>query len=275
MEKAFTEIFSKQPDEIIEGDYFYYVPWYEVAFANPPPEVAEVMRNARRNIPNEFFGTWIGRAGLHSGTVTMALDGTILEGGQQHPYATELRQIANEIASESKPFLEISGVGIAPAILKINPKIPLLLTDIHADAVKIWRSCVNGKFNFELTEDEVFCLSQLNKISNVAGYNISFASFDNHDMPIKDNSLYYVTSFCGISGIVSDNKEKLINEVYRILKPGGCFVTVEDNHAPEKKKKEIQELSLRDRFIKAGFQVEIEEIYPQKETFYVLRKPIE
>ncbi|NLL39029.1 MAG: class I SAM-dependent methyltransferase [Clostridiales bacterium] len=62
-------------------------------------------------------------------------------------------------------------------------------------------------------------------------------------MPIRDDSLDYITSIYGISsssetpaGGTKTNiyqysavKEKPINEVYRVLKPGGRFVTLEMN----------------------------------------------
>ena len=33
MDKIFAEIFSKEPDEIIDSDYFYYDIWFEESLA--------------------------------------------------------------------------------------------------------------------------------------------------------------------------------------------------------------------------------------------------
>lgn len=72
---------------------------------------------------------------------------------------------------------------------------------------------------------------------DLSEYNIKLASFNNCDIPIKDNSPDYITSTFGIGSVVYDNaphtffdipvdKEKSINEVYRILKPGGCYIAI-------------------------------------------------
>jgi ubiquinone/menaquinone biosynthesis C-methylase UbiE len=183
------------------------------------------------------------------------------------------------------------GMGLASFIIKKNPKMPCLVTDIYAHLVKNLRLFVNR----ELTE-----------------YNINFSSFDNFDMPIIDNSLDYITSIDGISDIgsgsaISGNelqflhltagKEKAINEVYRILKPGGYFITFEryvewtfdlpkiyeecNLHGKllgEFTYEEIIDVqqklkspTWRDKFLEAGFEIEIEEKISDETTVEMTR----
>ena len=42
MEKVFAEIFSKEPDKIIGGDYFYHNPWLEEILATEIPKAMKM-----------------------------------------------------------------------------------------------------------------------------------------------------------------------------------------------------------------------------------------
>ncbi len=120
--------------------------------------------------------------------------------------------------------------------------------------------------------------------NDLSDFNINLASFDNFNIPLNDNSLDYITSLCGLSDIGSEkssndfnrltaNKEQAINEVYRILKPGGCFITIErtDEWEFDISKTYIEEIQMllnepswHDKFVSAGFEIETEEKYLQK-----------
>lgn len=195
-------------------------------------------------------------------------------------------EIINKIAVENKPFMDIASsytMGLASYIVKMNPKIPCLVTDIDQQEIKYLRRYVS-----ELLPE----------------YNISLASFDNFDIPIKDQSLDYITGICGIgsscgkpenesmknnSPVFPDN-EKVIHEVYRILKPGGYFITEERNMEFEYDLRKIYddynehgklfgiytydeiqavcelliEYPWRDNFISAGFEIEVEKKYYER-----------
>ena len=278
MNKIFEEMFVEQADEIIGGDYFYRT-WYE--------EFTDILKIPSSESPLTYLYEWNQRtlqgkrAGLNKSPWILRIYKGIDSGLRR------ICEVFDKIAVEGKPFMDIcssNSWGLIPFIVKINPDIPCMATDIAPHSIKRLRIFIERK----LTE-----------------YNISLASFDNHNIPVKNNSLDYITSSFGISSSVSENvlndikaqnnlsrlsmsKEKPISEVYRILKPGGCFVTIEKNikwafdllKAREAYNRrgnlfgkydynEIGELqdklkmiSWRDLFESAGFQVEIEEKYP-------------
>ncbi len=110
------------------------------------------------------------------------------------------------------PFMEIAcspGMGLTPIILSKHPDIVCLATDACSLLIKSWRQYIN---------------------SNLKEFNIDLASFSVMDIPIKDNSLDLVTSFIGISSTRAgeQGKFKALDEVYRVLKKGGRFITVEN-----------------------------------------------
>lgn len=137
-----------------------------------------------------------------------------------------------------------------------------MVTDIYAPSIRSYREYIDR---------------------NMTEYNINLASFDNYDIPIKDNSLDYVTSTGGIGGSADGvnaqtfGKEKAISEVYRILKPGGCYVTLEssewhDQFMAAGFQAETRYSEWHERFAAADFPVEISHYHAN--TFYVLRKVI-
>jgi len=272
MDKAFAEMFAKEPDAITGGDYFYRVPWLDDIFA----EAAK-----RKGLsPDEFFEWRDGRKTLSFGFQWLR--------GNPNPFIydspvqgdCQLEETIGKIAIDNKPFMDIASsdsMGLAPYVLRINPQIPCLVTDVDANEMKTLRSCIDR---------------------HLRGYNINIASFDNNDIPMKDNSIEYITGNYAITssgGNPADNpkmslyqnsagKEKAIGEVYRVLKPGGLFVAVERNKTCDFDLRrvydyhsehgslfglysydEIQavlelfvEEPWRDKFVAAGFEVEVE-----------------
>lgn len=218
MDEIFTTMFSMQPDEIIRGDYFYHLPYHDEWVAAILKQ-AENLFNVREWIEHRFESIykprWAG-ATIHGSYQTEWYE----------PWMGNIKaiEIINKIASDGKPFMDIASsesMGLAPYIVKLNPKTPCLVTDIDRDTVKNLRSFINGY---------------------LPEYNIHLASFDNLQIPLKDNSLDTITSRYGISsssGIIplngskidiynySADREKPTNEVYRVLKPGGRFITLE------------------------------------------------
>jgi len=163
-------------------------------------------------------------------------------------------EIGDRIANDGKPFLEIAcgpGMGLAPIILTKNSQIPCLATDACSRLIKTWRYYIN---------------------KNLTEHNINLASFSVLDIPIKDNSLDYVTSFIGIGSTRNgmDGQIKALNEVLRVLKPGGLFVTIEGEFEDLIKVDEFFKLwgknnwyrndksyttLWHDKFISAGFEI--------------------
>jgi Methylase involved in ubiquinone/menaquinone biosynthesis len=254
-----NEIFNRQPEEIVGGDYFFRVPWYEEIHAT-------LYDKLNHDAQRELNSSWENRAAI------LGLDMSFFA------------DAINKIATDDKPFMDIASsdsMGFAPFIIKSNPDKPCLITDINTEIMKSLRSYIN-------THDEI------------SKCNITIASFDNLDMPIKDNSLDYITSIGGIASSfeMSDENRKLrlfqqsvgtekaISEVFRVLKPGGYFVTLEMNmecdydlqklcHDSYEIDKlfgvysygEVQavlellrEEPWHDKFVAAGFEIEVEKI---------------
>jgi ubiquinone/menaquinone biosynthesis C-methylase UbiE len=291
MDKIFAEKFSKQPDEIINGDYFYHSQWYAEASAKASIEILKIPLEEKQKQDAEAWRTWRGAEfKLESNTLNGVFDPhhkpLWLISMYEKDRFSKLSKILNKIASEGKPFMEIScsvSMGLSLFIVNINPQIPCLVTDIDTHDINCLR------------------LYRINR--HLAECNINLAAFDNYNIPIKDNSLDYITSIRGISDIGSDNspnnfdkltvgKEQPISEVYRILKPGACFVTVETNkkwdfnsikfckaynrrgklfniydcNEIEEARNKLKAPSWREQFTAAGFQVETEEKYTRKSS---------
>ena len=199
MDKIFAEMFSKQPDEIINGDYFCNVPWYESEYLADVS--SEVIERQEIRSKSTFKSEWEKR--------TLENDSDWLE----------------ILQSINTPFMDIASseyMGLASYILKLNPNTPCLIADIDPNTIKRLRSRID---------------------ENLSDYNISLASFDNVEMPLKDDSIDCITAIEGISAsavgravnssvmsldeFTASCERKLLDEVYRVLKPGGCFITVE------------------------------------------------
>ncbi|MDR3310340.1 MAG: class I SAM-dependent methyltransferase [Oscillospiraceae bacterium] len=284
MNKLFAEMFSRQPDEITDGDYFYRQPEFDAWIAEGLKE-AETSGVSIKVNPIQL-DTWLGcweETSLDCEKTSLSYEPAITK-------SDKAVEIINKIASEGKPFMDIASsdtMGLATYIVKLNPGIPALVTDISADLVKILRGFINER----LTE-----------------YNINLAVFDNLKMPVKDNSLDYVTSRYGIvssAGIMPANeaeaniynrsadRKKSIGEAYRVLKPGGRFVTLETSRECDFDLRKVYdycntngklfgvytygemqavldaltETSWLNEFTAAGFEVEVEEKHYEKYSF--------
>ena len=231
MDKIFEKLFSKQPKEIIDNDYYYNADHEGDQFNETDEDL------------------WLNKDGFK----------------RNWDYSTSARRaefvdlcgdITDKIAADNKPFMDIAcgpGMGLAPMILQKNPKIPCLATDACSRLVKAWRYYINH---------------------NLTEYNINLASFSVLNIPIKDNSLDYVTSNIGISSTRNGESGQIqaLKEIYRVLKPNGYFITVENEWIDYDKIDEVFKLlgkynyyenqkgtSWHDKFISAGFQIEDED----------------
>ncbi|MDD4773993.1 MAG: class I SAM-dependent methyltransferase [Eubacteriales bacterium] len=293
MDKIFSEMFSRQPDEVFNGDYFYHLPYYEKWGAELREMVGgvslnEVHKRQENRMKNAFKFNWL------RGEANPFLYDPFFKGKEDIDFIFE--ETIRKIARDGRPFMDIASwedMGLAPYIIKMNPEIPCLVTDIDAYTMKQLRLCIN---------------------ENLFGYNINIASFDNFDIPIKDKTLDYITSWHGVTnsctvGVTDSCKasvreqgqhiyqysvgqEKVIDEIYRILKPGGRFVSLEMNRECDYNLQrlynnynehgrlfgvytydEIQavcelltEEPWRDKFISAGFRVEAEKTQLKKSS---------
>lgn len=290
MEKIFAEMFSRKPDLELNGDYYYNTPWLDDVF---------IQEAKRRELSFEEFFEWKdsmattnfinlwGMRTFQNEFSDLFDDKLWLENFSGTNKNGELEKIINTITNERKPFMDIasgSGMGLASYIVKLNPEIPCLVTDIDMRQMQCLRSSIDN---------------------HIPEYNISLAAFDNFDMPLKDDSLEYITSIAGLSSSagnplnktenffqIFEDRLKLSSEVYRVLKPGGLFITIESsqeydydlqklysNYSANGKLygvytyDEIQavcglltEDSWHDKFASVGFEIEFEKSYYERNT---------
>lgn len=208
MNKIFTEIFSKAPLETVNGDWFYLADFADkehIAQIRKVLDGRDYQEAKQQRIRRSFMENWKERT-LNDAAWTWTQDAVLID-------------VLHKIADKGTPIMDIAsseGMGLASYILKLNPDIPCLITDMDTFGLKCLRECIDR---------------------HLPEYNISIASFDNTDMPIKDNSLDCITSISGMQSSAKRNcqhpylfaagKEDVINEVYRVLKPGGCYVSME------------------------------------------------
>lgn len=123
-----------------------------------------------------------------------------------HKQNTGHHEIAKRIVDHGGLILEIGtgpGGGNMPAVLKENPNAQVIISDISPTVVNEWKKF----FSCEVFPPHVH-----------------FAVLDNCDLPFADHSLDVVSSGGGIGNIERGRKDRALQEVYRILKPGGLFV---------------------------------------------------
>ncbi len=175
MNKIFTEIFSKAPLETVNGDWFY--------LADFDKELIAQLRNVldgrnyheakQQRIQSSFTENWKQRT-LSNSAWPWTKDAVVID-------------VLRKIADEGTPIMDIASseaMGLASYILKLNPAIPCLITDIDTFGMKCLRECIDR----DLPE-----------------YNISIASFDSTAMPIKDCSLDCITSISGMDSSAKRN----------------------------------------------------------------------
>ena len=207
MQKCFQEIFRKQPDEIALCD-------------------EEILESQSHFL--KFYDR--ARSEWHMRTLGESTSKLLEDSISYYEYWEKddaiFQDIIMKIAYANEPFIDLASseaMGLAPYILKINPQIPCLLTDMNSTSVKAVQLCLKNEL--------LYCT------------NTDIAYLDINALPIKDNSISWITGMSPMTSSVRDNTGlaysfpfqasslagKAVHEAYRILKPGGYFVTIEQD----------------------------------------------
>lgn len=140
--------------------------------------------------------------------------------GEDFPWRNmpELQEVFAKIAADGELVLDIAsdfGMGMIPYLLGRYPHVPVCVSDLDEDTMHTLDGCLRNEF---------------------PEYRICTASFDNNDIPIRDNTVSYVTGIHAVQSsafhgntdlLYTSGAEKVIAEVYRILRPGGYFIACE------------------------------------------------
>lgn len=114
---------------------------------------------------------------------------------------------AQKIVEHGGKILETGvgpGGGFMPYILKDNPDATVIISDISPTVVQEWKKFLDKELNSP---------------------HISYAVFNFCNIPFEDNSIDVISDGGGIGNVIDGEKEEALKEVYRVLKPGGLFVT--------------------------------------------------
>ncbi len=292
MSHTIFSLLSRQPDEIIGENAFFNTSFDERLQNWTSPALDSNNEPLLRGVEgyHKFYNEIITEefSGFHKDGYLVAQK---LRADFPWSEDSQLHAMLAEIAYSGKPVLDVASdfyMGLLPMILSYNPAAHVCVSDINRQGMKTLSDCLR---------------------EYLPAYNINVTSFDNNDIPFKDNSLEYVTSIDGMTSSIGSRKipnivarclgqEKAVSEVYRILKPGGYFVTVEQFIDCDFDLYEIYEYceiygkiygiysfeeiknflewicqaSWRETFTSAGFTVETENEYSHRLTVGELKK---
>lgn len=296
MSNIFESMFSREPEQILCGDYYFKnpdIPGFDNAYIETigiGTDPQEAQEKCKDKLKQMFLSNF------NRSNVAFEYDEKndprykrFLQGKEADKRITD---IFREIAAKETPFMDLGSyhMGLAPYILHLNPKTPCLITNSNKNYISILSSHTKEK-----TEE----------------YNTRFASFDEINIPLKRQSLDVVTGDLPLSGAVQnrlvdgrvmspDEARKwctitILMEVYRVLKPGGYFIfsefssnmsfewkeleeyftkhdklygmySREELYESLKRHKESEKYCLNDNMIKAvGFDIEVKDAYSFKD----------
>ncbi len=191
MKTSLIPYLNRVPDEQIGENFFFHTDFDEQLHSTLDPSPSTNLRLSYTSA-EEYYAKYVKE---------------LTDDVRNFPETGEpkLRKILSEIAADGELVLNLASDrcrGMILQLLQYNPTLPIYLSDINERGMRMLGEYLQNSPNER---------------------NIRVASFDNNNIPIRDNSLKYITSIDGmtISG------RGAVAEVYRILQPGGYFVTLE------------------------------------------------
>lgn len=220
MSETLSAILSRTPALCRDENVFFPTGFednLQALLSSAPPEVLKLMGSSPadyharidRQIRENFSADWEQR------TVMAA---------EHFPWVGDTDAIFRRIAAEDTLVLDLASspsMGMIPMLLHCHPHVSACVSDIDGHSMGTLADCLR---------------------ENLPEYHITTAAFDTNDIPIRDNTLSFVT---GLDAMFSSKdpqrnpaipttayslgRQKAISEVFRILKPGGYFITAEQS----------------------------------------------
>jgi ubiquinone/menaquinone biosynthesis C-methylase UbiE/DNA-binding XRE family transcriptional regulator len=190
-------LFKITVNEILEGKNILY------KIANRPFKIADIAYFVPEE-ERDYNSEWAKNM-TEQGWVKRNWDGWLQRLNDEKTNEWYKEHICKKVFGCGGIILEIGagpGGGYMPPVLFNKPDTNVIISDLSPAVCREWK---------KLFEKEFF------------PPNVSYAALDNCDLPFEDNSIDVIS--CGGFGNTEGDKFKAVSEIYRVLKPGGLYLS--------------------------------------------------